>query len=303
MNESEIQCKYVSSYGILKSTQLHSATPISSIPELYNYDFSKLKPKSSIYICNSAIPHFVNLFDTLIKDPIVLVSGDSDVSIPNDVFNSHEEFILFIENPKIIHWFSQNSVGKHPKLSKIPIGLDYHTMANHESHPWGAQTSPLKQEEILMQIKNASSDYQKRFPLIYSNCHFSLHTRFAGDRIDAIQHIPKELVYYEESMQPRIENWKTQSNFAFVLCPHGNGLDCHRTWEALCLGCIPVVKTSNLDELYTNLPVLIVKCWSDVSSKLLENTLLEFSQKTFHYEKLELKYWVTRIQYYTKTIG
>jgi len=118
--------------------------------------------------------------------------------------------------------------------------------------------------------------------------------------LNAIQHIPKELVYYEETMQPRIENWKTQSNFAFVLCPHGNGLDCHRTWEALCLGCIPIVKTSNLDELYTNLPVLIVNDWGDVSSKLLENILLDFSQKTFHYEKLELKYWVNRIQNYTK---
>ena len=303
MNDSENQCKYVSSYGILKSTKIYSSTQISSIPELYNYDFSKLLPNSTIYICNSAIPHFVSMFDTLIKDPIVLVSGDSDVSIPNDVFNSHQEFISFIENPKIIHWFSQNSIGTHLKLSKIPIGLDYHTMSNHESHPWGPQTSPLKQEEILMQIKNASSDFQKRFPLIYSNCHFSLHTRFAGDRIDAIQNIPKELVYYEENMQPRIENWKTQSNFTFVLCPHGNGLDCHRTWEALCLGCIPIVKKSNLDELYDDLPVLIVNHWGNVSSTLLENTIREFSQKTFHYEKLELKYWVNRINFYTNHNG
>lgn len=296
---TESQCKYVSSYGILKSTDLYSSTPISSITELYNYDFSKLIPNSTIYICNSAIPKFALLFDTLVIHPIILVSGDSDVSIPNDVFNSHEEFISFIENPKIIHWFSQNSIGKHPKLSKIPIGLDYHTMYNHESHPWGPQTSPSNQEEILMQIKNASSEFQKRFPLIYSNCHFSVNTRFAGDRINAIQAIPRDLVFYEEKMQPRIENWKTQSNFAFVLSPHGNGLDCHRTWEALCLGCIPIVKKSALDALYDNLPVLIVNDWNEVSSKLLENTIAEFSKKTFNYEKLDLKYWVSRIQFYT----
>lgn len=298
MNESH--CKYVSSYGILKSTQVYSSTPISSITELYNYDFSKLLPNSSLYICNSAIPKFVSMFDVLVIHPIVLVSGDSDVSIPNDVFNSHEEFLSFIENPKIIHWFAQNTIGKHPKLSKIPIGLDYHTMSNYESHPWGPRTSPQTQEEILVQIKDASSHFEKRFPLIYSNCHFSINTRFASDRINAIESIPRELVFYEEAMHPRIDNWKTQSNFAFVLSPHGNGLDCHRTWEALCLGCIPIVKTSALDELYTNLPVLIVNSWDEVSSKLLETTISSFSQKSFNYEKLDLKYWVNRINFYTK---
>ena len=301
MDNSERACQYVSSYGILKSTKYHSSTPISSISELYNYDFSKLSPNNSIYICNSAIPKFVSIFDIAITLPIILVSGDSDICIPNDVFNSHEEFLDFIENPKIIHWFSQNSIGQHPKLSKIPIGLDYDTMSNNDSHQWGDKIPPKTQETELIQIKNSAAEFQKRFPLIYSNCHFCMNTRFAGDRIEAIQSIPKDLVFYEESPQKRIDNWKTQSNFAFVLSPHGNGLDCHRTWEALVLGCIPIVKTSALDSLYDNLPVLIVKEWKDVSSKLLETTLTSFSKRDFKYEKLELKYWVNRINFYTKS--
>ena len=35
----------------------------------------------------------------------------------------------------------------------------------------------------------------------------------------------------------------------FILSPRGNGLDCHRTWEALLLGCIVVTKTSTLDPI------------------------------------------------------
>ena len=36
------------------------------------------------------------------------------------------------------------------------------------------------------------------------------------------------------------------AHFAFVASPSGNGLDCHRTWEALLLRSIPIVKVSVL---------------------------------------------------------
>ena len=62
----------------------------------------------------------------------------------------------------------------------------------------------------------------------------------------------------------------------FCLSPHGNGLDCHRTWEAIALGCIPVVKTSPLDRLFSGLPVLIVNSWSDLNESLLSETVDRF---------------------------
>jgi hypothetical protein len=58
-------------------------------------------------------------------------------------------------------------------------------------------------------------------------------------------------------------SFTNQIKYAFVISPHGNGLDCHRTWEALCLGCIVIVKKSPIDTLYTDLPVLIIDNWSD----------------------------------------
>jgi tRNA U38,U39,U40 pseudouridine synthase TruA len=38
----------------------------------------------------------------------------------------------------------------------------------------------------------------------------------------------------------RSELWRRHGGFAFVISPPGHGLDCHRTWEALALGCIPI---------------------------------------------------------------
>ncbi len=46
----ENNCKYVCSRGLLKSCDIHSLRPISSIRQLINYDFSKLTNGSSIYI-------------------------------------------------------------------------------------------------------------------------------------------------------------------------------------------------------------------------------------------------------------
>ncbi len=54
--------------------------------------------------------------------------------------------------------------------------------------------------------------------------------------------------------------------------PVGNGRDCHRTWELLFFGVVPIVRTSTLDALYDNLPVIIVSEWSAVSEpKKLES--------------------------------
>jgi hypothetical protein len=76
------------------------------------------------------------------------------------------------------------------------------------------------------------------------------------------------------------------------------GLDCHRTWEAILLGCIVIVKTSELDNLYEDLPVYIVNKWCDINSNLLETIINSYKNKIFNYEKISLKYWVDKINSY-----
>lgn len=292
---SENNCLNICSRGILKSCDIHSSTPISSIRELKDYDFSKLYDGCSIYICSSAIPQFSNmLFE--INCNFILVSGDCDESCPNDLFASKEEFLTFIENPKIIHWYSQNCILlEHEKLSQLPIGLDYHTMS-YSNHSWGNMSSPIEQEQMINNIKAGAKPFYERIMKCYSNFHFSMGTKYAYDRIDAYNNIDRNLVYYEPNRVIREKSWQTQSMCAFVLSPHGNGLDCHRTWEALCLGCIPIVKTSPLDSMYNELPVLIVNDWNDITIELLQKTVDEYKGREFRYEKLTLKYWMDMIK-------
>jgi hypothetical protein len=260
------------------------------------YDFSKCKNGSTFYICSSAIKHFISLVLPQLPFKIILVTGDCDETCWTDLFLSEKDFKSFIENDKIIHWFSQNCIAKHPKISQMPIGLDYHTMTNH--HPkWGPKLNPIEQENVLLSIINniAFKPFWEREVKCYSNFHFFMTTKHGYDRIDAFNNIPKHLVYYEPEHLLREQSWIKQSQYSFVISPHGGGLDCHRTWEALVLGCIPIVKTSGLDSLYTDLPVLIVKEWSDVNEQLLHNTVIEFKNKQFNYERLLLSYWVKLI--------
>ena len=132
---------FVSSRSILQSMDIHSAKPISSISVLLNYNFSQIREGSSVYICSSAIPFFAKNVLPILPCRIVLVSGDSDTTCPFDMFDTIDTFTEVLNHPNIIHWFSQNLSFYHHKITHIPIGLDYHTLASAK-YWWGPQMSP-----------------------------------------------------------------------------------------------------------------------------------------------------------------
>jgi hypothetical protein len=296
---TEAQNIYVSAHGILKSTDYQFVFCSDGIlrytdHKFVNYKLDEIKYGSTIYVPSLTIPHLKKILDTL-PNAIILVSGDGDESVPFDLFSSELEFLSFIENPKIIHWFAQNGVIRHPKFSQIPVGIDYHTMSRGIT-PWGPQLSPVLQEEILIKTQNESSLIHKRIVKAYANFHFQMWTRYGQDRTRAKELIPGDLVDYETRHVDRETTWRNQSHYAFVISPYGNGMDCCRTWEALCLGCIPIVKSSPLDSLYENLPVYIVNDWNDVTEENLKRVLNEFSHYKFDLNRLTLKYWMDKIK-------
>jgi hypothetical protein len=286
----ESNCIAVSSRGIMKSCDLYSSTPHSSIRQVIGYDFSKMRPGNTLYICSSAIPHFISNTFATISTPFILVTGDCDESCPNDLFRCQKDFLDFIESDKIIHWYSQNCVGSHRKLSQIPIGLDYHTLSD-KNHEWGPKSSPIDQERLLFSVREKSKPIEERALKCYANFHFLMTTRFSQDRKDAIKKIPANCIYYEQSKVTRLRTWITQAQYAFVISPHGNGLDCHRTWEALALGCIPIVKSSPLDPMFAGLPVWIVKDWSEVNLSAMSCKIAEYKGRQVR-EKMQLSYWM-----------
>jgi len=290
---SEAACQLVSSRGLMKSCDVYPPHPVSSTRLCYDYDWASLKPGASVYVIGSAVPHFLMIAWDAIKVPFVLVTGDCDLTMPDDLF-TRENLALFLAEPKLLAWFSQNLVTTHsPKLHRIPIGMDYHTLAEHKNHPWGPQQSPIDQEQILIAVRDRAMS-KERQPIAYANFQFSMTTRYAEDRRTALAQLPPALIHYESMPVSRFITWAHQSKFELVISPHGGGLDCHRTWEALALGCYPIVKSSPLDPLFEKLPVLIVKEWSDVTQERLFAFLRE--DKNIQKEQLTLKWWTDQFK-------
>ena len=293
---------FVSSRGILKSCDYYSLTPYSSIKQLLNYlplENIKTIKNPSIYICSSAILHFISNMLPLIDFSFILVSGDCDETMPQEILNN-TDFLKLVNDTRLIHWFCQNMTLEHDKITRMPIGLDYHTLTIRPL--WGPLMSCEHQEKMLLMIKDKSVPFWNRNIKCYANFHFTMNTKLGYDRKDAVSKINNELVYYEEKPVSRLITWNKQKDYSFVICPHGGGLDCHRNWEALCLGCIPIVKTSSIDNLYNDLPVLIVNDWEVITNKLLNDTIATFKTKfennEFNNEKLTLYYWRNLINSY-----
>ena len=297
----ETYCKYVGSFGLLKSATHKSLNPISDFNGLDPAIYSNIHPNAILHVCPQALPTFVNKVLPFIQVPFKLLTNNSDSTIPDD-YQSESDILL--NNPLLITWFAQNCSGTHPKLVKVPIGLDYHSMRPHPSerkrmaweskqnHAWGIKKHPTEQEWDLMTLRNSSKPYFERQMKAYANFQFTMWTRYGKvDRKDAIEKIPKDLVFYQPYKATRYVCWKNMVQYAFVVSPHGNGLDCHRTWEALALGCIPIVKTSGLDPLFDDLPVWIVQDWTEVTRENMNKKLSEFNVREFNYEKLTLAYW------------
>lgn len=287
---SETECKFVSSHGILKSCDIYRKNSFI-FKENDDEILEKINDGDTLYVCNSNIHIFsINLLPRLTRK-VILVSGDDDQIIPHS-FPDSTMRILY--SPYIIHWFSQNCLITNPKITHLPIGLDYHTMSKRNTF-WGNIKSPFEQENEINELIKLTKPFHERVIKIYSTFHFELNR---GDRIEAYNQIPNELIDYQGSRVSRLESHIVQTGYAFVASPFGGGPDCHRTWEALVLGCIPIIKSSGLNSLFENLPVLIVNNWSDITYELLNQTIEKFKTMEFNYEKLKLSYWMNLINSY-----
>jgi hypothetical protein len=90
------------------------------------------------------------------------------------------------------------------------------------------------------------------------------------------------------------------TRYCFVASPPGNGLDCHRTWEAMYLGCVPIVLKSHMTQVYESLglPVWVVDSFEQLhglTEEQLQAKYIELSPK-FGSEAMWASYWVSQIR-------
>lgn len=281
----------ISSRGLLKSCHSHNRHPISSSPDIDADLLSHHSHGRTIYVCTDALINFAINFFPKIELPFVLISGDGDTALSPHLLNN-PAISTMLHNELLLSWFAQNLSANHPKIRHLPIGLDYHTMWERPG-AWGiSPISPIAQENTLLNTLAAAPPHSERYMNAYCNWR---PVAGWGDREACYSQIDRSVCLFENGSISRASSWKRQSEFMFVVSPEGIGIDCHRTYEAILLGCVPIVKRNAVTPLYTDLPVMVVENWSDVNGERMRSYSGTLLSKIFDFSKLFREHWLQKM--------
>lgn len=289
--------RLMSSRGIIENCDIHAELPgsssvaeeyVRSIPQRFE-QIAIDRGAVSLYLCTDSVAVFVNETLAKIRHPFVLVTGDSDLAVNGSTIKNIE---TLLSNSYLNKWFAQNLDYKHPKIEPMPIGLDFHSAWQNPRHYRGQHILPAHQEGELRSICRIAKKFSERDPLVV--CDWIGHSTY-GDREEARRGIPENARFVPTRRLPRHELWQEYAKYAFVASPSGVGMDCHRTWEAITLGCVPIVKRSSLTPLFEGMPVLVIESWDQLTAEYLQQQQQNFAAQKFDYSKILLTYWRDRI--------
>lgn len=249
-----------------------------------------------VWVKLSWLKSFIQQVLPSIKARFVLVTGDSDTSVPSGAMLETQ---MVLRHSSVMHWYAQNcdSPGFGGRLSPLPIGIDFHTLS--ERCLWGENISSSQQQElVLLSIKKNLRPVQQRIQKVYIDFAWQPPDfRPFAKRREIVEKLrTNRCAYLQERPLRRSRMWRERGEHSFVLSPHGVGLDCHRTWEALALGHILLVPQSPLDCLYVGLPVIPLQDWGQIAPENLEKWLAMFSGCKIDEDKLRSKYWIAEMR-------
>ena len=235
----------------------------------------KMKPGSTIFVKNDFLSEFFSKIHPRIRVPYILISHNGADTIPG---NLHR----YLNDPKLIAWFGHDVENiKHPKLIPMPNGL-----ANQR---WPHGSIPILESCL------SKKQYTEKEHLLYLNLKLGTYPQ----ERQYVYNLFKDKDYcYNVDCRPFEEYLHDLAKTKFVLSPRGYGVDCHRTWEAIYMGAVPIVKSSSLDPLFDDLPVLIVKDWTEITEEFLNKKWEELSTKKYKFEKMYIEYWFEKINKY-----
>jgi len=248
------------------------------------------------------IKKFYNRFLPKIKNEtrFILISGDADKTIPNQTDkrwggykNSPIEEIInkILDDPRLIHWYAENCDDpSHPKLSCLAVGL------GKDQH-----------EETLLKYSREKVDFSTR-PL-RAACR---HRHRPGPQFETRREVSNLCeTHWSTVVDATIEGlpWgkflRRMRQFSFGICVTGGGIElAPKSWDLMLIGVIPIIKTSSLDEIYKELPVVIVDDWlpDTITPEKLKAWMAEF--RPFYEDpllreevlyKLSMDYWWNKI--------
>ncbi|MBI5690281.1 MAG: hypothetical protein HZC55_09280 [Verrucomicrobia bacterium] len=288
-------------YGSL-DTLMFGPDPAREREEIDRYVDS---PGPVLHVRTWELEWFVAKVLPRIRRRFILATFNSDRTVPDEVTEAAEAIAA---SGKVVHWFTRNYSGRRYRdwITGVPIGLFFEKTHNVilDQQPrsfaamWVVMRPVVEQERRLREVVARVPPTSRRLPLVCADFWKSNSTRgrrFGETRAQvrqALRRNPNLVWPWRRCSQ--VQLFRLWQRYAFVISPHGDGLDCYRTWEAMLAGCIVIVKTSPLDYLYRDLPVVIVGDWAEITRENLavwaERFGDGFDRRPLH-ERLSLEYW------------
>eukprot|EP00547_Thalassionema_nitzschioides_P007117 CAMPEP_0194214874 /NCGR_PEP_ID=MMETSP0156-20130528/16271_1 /TAXON_ID=33649 /ORGANISM="Thalassionema nitzschioides, Strain L26-B" /LENGTH=363 /DNA_ID=CAMNT_0038943229 /DNA_START=142 /DNA_END=1233 /DNA_ORIENTATION=- len=239
----------------------------SKVP--YVHSFWQISQGAVLYVGFDAMPSFEVFMLPSLKVDIILITGSLRFG-PHYVQHA-EAAQRILAHPRIKLWMTQNPFATHPKMHGFPYGL--------RLTPDGAETDYKNVYDSLPQRTNESRE-------LLFHSYFSVQNN-RGAR----GNIPngKRLSYHEYLEQ--------MSRHQYVLSPNGDRADCFRNYEAIGLGTIPIVQTSEerygwMQDAVFGIPT---ELWNDTEA-LAERYLPHTNSTGAHREFVLLDYWRLRVK-------
>lgn len=238
-----------------------------------------VKKGSTVFVKTDFLAEFFSSVHPHIPNRYILITSNSDDPAPGN-------YKHMLDDEKIVAWFAQNVENySHSKLHPIPIGIANqcwkHGNVKALSKAQAGKKGGRRKHLLYMNFTTGTCPQERGFVRdLFKNRKFCYQAQ------------PKNFISYLSDLK----------RSKFVLSPRGNGLDCHRTWEALYMGAIPIVKSSSSDSLFEGLPVLIVDDWSIIDEGFLNEQFLKISNQPVNDHKLYIDYWLNLIDSYRNDI-
>jgi hypothetical protein len=227
-----------------------------------------------IFVNTWTLDKFFKIIFPLLTNQHIFISHNSDMGISSNHIN-------YLNDNKVVKWYSQNASVNHPKLFALPIGL-------------GNQQYPHGNVELLNDVITGKVFDNLKFSLAFKN--FSIQTnQSVRSKVDEITH--RNGFYMTNNFTQR-GYFEILSKSFFSISPPGNGIDCHRIWESLYVGTIPIVQNHECFSQFKHLPILFIDKWEEVTHDLLYAKSYITSMFKKPIPELKMSYWVKKI---TKT--
>jgi hypothetical protein len=98
--------------------------------------------------------------------------------------------------------------------------------------------------------------------------------------------------------------WRALLDHKYIISPEGNGVDCHRHYEALMAGCIPIVEDNPLiRHKYAGCPMMYTKNYMDIKESSLQKKYQEMLDTEYDFSCLFVSHYTEEQQKQLKDCG